>query len=96
VVWQPKHKKFTLVERVKTFQDGWEFKATHITDDLYAEMAIYRDGLVVTASRTDVVLLTTKGLKIKIHSSVGSILDFHVGKDMVFIENYEGKSTRLF
>ena len=50
----------------------------------------------MTASRTEVVLLTTNGHRHTIHKSIGNLIDFHVGKDMIFIENYEGKMTRLF
>ena len=51
---------------------------------------------MVTASRTEVVLMTTNGYKNVIHKSIGNLIDFHVGKDMIFIENYETNKTRLF
>ena len=38
----------------------------------------------------------SKGLRSVLHRSVGNVIDFHVGRDMLFIENYEGKATRLF
>lgn len=85
LIWQPQADKFSIVERFKTYQDSYEFKHYDIAQDLYAETAIYREGLVVTASRTDVVLLTTNGKREILHQSLGSILEIHVGRDILFI-----------
>lgn len=41
-------------------------------------------------------MLPIKGNKELIHSSLGNIIDFHIGKDMLLIENYEKKFTRLY
>lgn len=32
----------------------------------------------------------------KIHRSLGNIIDFHMGKNMLFIENYERRLTRFY
>lgn len=40
--------------------------------------------------------MPVKGNKEQIHSSLGNIIDFHIGKDMLLIENYEKKLTRLY
>ena len=40
--------------------------------------------------------MTNTGHKNTIHKSIGNLIDFHVGRDMIFVENYEGRKTRLF
>lgn len=57
---------------------------------------IFREGLVAYSSRTEVVLVNQNGEGEKIHHSIGNIIDFHIGRDMIFIENYENKLTRLY
>jgi len=56
----------------------------------------YREGLIAFASRTELLLICSSGEREVLHRSLGSIIDFHVGKDMLFIENYEKKLTRLY
>lgn len=48
------------------------------------------------ASKSGVVLVTTGGQRRRIHHSLGSIIDFHIGRDMLVIENAERKQTRLY
>lgn len=73
---------------MRTFQDHYEFNKTVIAEDLYAEKVIYREGLVVICSCTGVTLINRQGKKNTIHTSIGNIIDFHVSKDLIFIENY--------
>jgi hypothetical protein len=49
----------------------------------------------VLASRSGVVLVSPAGGWNRIHQSLGNIIDFHYGRDMLLIENFEGKQTRL-
>ena len=52
--------------------------------------------MITLLSRTKVYLLALNGIKEQVHSSLGNIVDFHIGKDMLLIENYEKKFTRLY
>jgi len=58
-----------------------------VAESLYAEQAIYREGLIVVSSNTNVTLFTTNGFRKVLHTSLGKIVDFHVGRDMLLIEN---------
>lgn len=51
---------------------------------------------MVTASKTEVILLTCQGQQKKIHESLGGIIEVHVGKELLFIENPKKKETRLW
>ena len=44
--------------------------------------------MIITASRTEVIIMTNTGHKNTIHKSIGNLIDFHVGRDMIFVENY--------
>lgn len=43
--------------------------------------------MAVLAGKSGVTLIGPTGEKVRIHQSLGSIIDLHVGKDMVVIEN---------
>jgi hypothetical protein len=46
---------------------------------------IFREGVAVLASRSGVTLLSSSGIRQRIHQSLGNIVDFHYGRDMLLI-----------
>jgi hypothetical protein len=46
---------------------------------------IYREGVAVVASRSGVGIMTAGGVWQRIHQSLGNIVDFHYGRDMLLV-----------